>query len=109
MSSLRVRSLEILGGMLPIPTRSYSGCKEIHDGFIIRPFSKPHHIATAFLRVFFPGTARQGRCAEAIPICGEEIAHLHRTCGAPQVQVSPPSAVRNDTIVLTYQSTLRKP
>jgi hypothetical protein len=27
----------------------------------------------------------------------EGIAHLHRTCGAPQVQVSPPPAARKDT------------
>jgi hypothetical protein len=30
------------------------------------------------------------------PLCYVEIAHLHRTCGPPQVQVSPPSVVRND-------------
>jgi hypothetical protein len=31
-----------------------------------------------------------------LPLCCVEIAHLHRTCDAPQVQVSPPSVVRND-------------
>jgi hypothetical protein len=57
---------------------------------------------------FFPGTARQGRCAEAISIYGEEIAHLH----FQQVQVSTGTERRSplrtgDDVAMTQSKKLR--